>query len=1392
MEFRILGPLEVIEDGRDLALGAGRRRALLADLLLHHGEVLTTDRLIDDLWGVAPPENAVKAVHVHVSRLRRALAPGGGHDPIRTRGRGYVLDLAAHGLDALRFERLAQSALAARRDGAPQRTLELAAEGLALWRGPPLGDLGSEEFARAGAARLEELRLSTIQERIEAALELGRHVELVPELEALVAEHPYRERLRELSMLALYRSGRQADALEQFAAARLALTGELGIEPGEGLRELHAAVLRQDGGLAPPAPAQRPSAPAQGAMAPAPGSAAPRAPPAAEQPPVTPSRAGIAPRAAPAGAHAPMTVLFTDVEGSVALQTAHGDVEATGILGATETLARGLVEEHGGRVVKALGDGTMSSFDSPRRAVGCALEIQRRVAAGNVRNPALAVRVRAGVHTGELFAVEGDLHGAAVSAAARICASAAGGEVLVSDVVRQLCAGIDELAFTDRGLRALKGFDEPWALFGAASVTTAADDARGVASPMPFVGREAVRAELSVALQRAATGAGWLVMVGGEPGVGKSRLAEEVAAEARQRGFAVVTGHCHEAHGDVPYMPWIEVLEERTRDLEPEALLARLGEHAAALAQMAPELRRKAPGIPPLFEMPAEQQRRFLLNSVRAYVSGIARSVSQMLVLEDLHWADESTLSLVEHLADWIGEIPLIVLGTYRDTGLDLSAALRDALARLSGRRDVSLLSVQRHGEADVARMLASLTGEKAPRTLTAAIYAQSGGNALFVQEAGRWFAESGQVPGALAGHATSGGDAQSVLPAGLLLVIDQRLRRLRDGTRRLLGLAAVIGRSFELATLESIAAIEGDDLVEAIEEAERERLIAERAGGAGAGYQFVHDLFRQALLAGLSAPRRQRHHLAIADALERAAGSGSDPRAGAIARHLLAAGPAAEPERTARHLALAGARAQEAAAYEEALRHYDGALALTPAGNDEARAEVLVGLGLAQRSLGRWGDAVASWDQALAALERTGREDAIAELCWRLSQQLLWGYRFPEMAQVTRRGLDAIGERRSASRARLLAMNGLAVCLGGKVDEADRRLDEAMAIARDEPDPGLHGELGLALTVRRYFYMELPEAEQAGRAATAALREAASVWNLCDGLAFLDAAIVFQGRYDDAPGVHRELVPLARRLGHLGALSVAHRAEFASVAARRGRLDALAELAESAMETARRTANPGLVAHCESTSALVALWRGEWDRAVLLARDGARNGGPFWRLPQEGVLLLVLATIGERERALAHFDALAGELPAPARPNLIGAWTLASFAGEALGLLDEAGRAAAVYPLVVEALATGSVARQFDGRLLQASAGAAAGAAGLGDAAERHFELALEQSDRLPNALERPHARHLYARFLAARGGSGDRERARDLLAAAARGYAELGMPRHERLALATEAVDR
>jgi WD40 repeat protein/DNA-binding SARP family transcriptional activator len=259
MEFRILGPLEVLEEGRAVALGGGKQRALLAVLLLHANEPLTTDRLIDELWGEHPPPTAAKAVHVHVSRLRKALATGAGNGGaggglVVTRERGYELRLAPERLDSRRFEQLVAEGRSELADGRPQRALAALEQALALWRGEPLADLAYEPFAQAEIARLEELRVAALEQLVESKLALGRHAEVVGELEALIGDHSYREGLRAQLMLALYRCDRQAEALQAYHDARSALV-ELGIEPGERLRELERAILAQDPALAAPAPA---------------------------------------------------------------------------------------------------------------------------------------------------------------------------------------------------------------------------------------------------------------------------------------------------------------------------------------------------------------------------------------------------------------------------------------------------------------------------------------------------------------------------------------------------------------------------------------------------------------------------------------------------------------------------------------------------------------------------------------------------------------------------------------------------------------------------------------------------------------------------------------------------------------------------------------------------------------------------------------------------------------------------------------------------------------------------------------------------------------------------------------------------------------------------------
>jgi DNA-binding SARP family transcriptional activator len=237
LEFRILGPLEVGSDTALVTIGGHKQRALLAALVMRANEVVSTDRLIEDLWGSSPPRTAVTSLQNFVSQLRKAL----GADLVATRSPGYVLSVHPEQIDASRFERLVREA----REGEAEYRAEMLASALALWRGPALADFAFDEFARSEIERLEELRLVALERRIDADLELGRHSELISELEALVADQPLREALRAHLMLALYRSGRQAEALDVYQSTRRALL-EIGIDPSPRLQRLHAAILRQE------------------------------------------------------------------------------------------------------------------------------------------------------------------------------------------------------------------------------------------------------------------------------------------------------------------------------------------------------------------------------------------------------------------------------------------------------------------------------------------------------------------------------------------------------------------------------------------------------------------------------------------------------------------------------------------------------------------------------------------------------------------------------------------------------------------------------------------------------------------------------------------------------------------------------------------------------------------------------------------------------------------------------------------------------------------------------------------------------------------------------------------------------------------------------------------
>jgi YVTN family beta-propeller protein len=250
VDVNILGPFEVRDrEGREIRVPAGRERSLLALLVIHRGEVVSTDRIIETLWGVHPPDTSVKAVQGYVSHLRRVLEPAATRELLVTRPPGYALQREGVVLDATRFEQLAGDARRALDDGSPDEAAPLLDEALSLWRGPALAEFAYDDFARDEIHRLDELRLSAIEDRAEALLLLGRHGELAGQLDSQVVAHPLRERVRGQWMLALYRSGRQADALQAYRDGRRLLADELGLEPGPELQRLERAILEQDPAL---------------------------------------------------------------------------------------------------------------------------------------------------------------------------------------------------------------------------------------------------------------------------------------------------------------------------------------------------------------------------------------------------------------------------------------------------------------------------------------------------------------------------------------------------------------------------------------------------------------------------------------------------------------------------------------------------------------------------------------------------------------------------------------------------------------------------------------------------------------------------------------------------------------------------------------------------------------------------------------------------------------------------------------------------------------------------------------------------------------------------------------------------------------------------------------
>jgi predicted ATPase/DNA-binding SARP family transcriptional activator len=477
MEFRILGPLEVRDDERTLPLVGARQRALLAMLLLSPNRVVSSDRMIDQLWDGRPPATATTTLQNHIMRLRRLLepehAPGAPYERIVTEASGYVLRLEPDQLDLFRFERLVADGRAALADGRADVAGRTLREALDLWRGPALADLAAELPMQTEAARLDELRLAALELRVDADLALGRHAELVGELESLVTENPLRERFSAQLMLALYRSRRQAEALELYRQTRTRLVDELGIDPSAELQELERAILRQDASLDVERRERLPTG--------------------------------------------TVTFLFSDIEGSTQLLRQLGDAYPA-LLAEHRRLLREVIAAHAGVEFDSQGDAFFAVFTRASDAVAAAQAIQNALGDG-------PVRVRIGVHTGEPTLTEEGYVGIDLHRAARIAAAGHGGQVLLSHATRDLV----EADGRDLGLHRLKDITDPVRLYQLgqadfARLTTLSQTNVPVPAN-PLIGRGREIASVSDLLD---DGRVRLVTLTGPGGSGKSRLALEI------------------------------------------------------------------------------------------------------------------------------------------------------------------------------------------------------------------------------------------------------------------------------------------------------------------------------------------------------------------------------------------------------------------------------------------------------------------------------------------------------------------------------------------------------------------------------------------------------------------------------------------------------------------------------------------------------------------------------------------------------------------------------------------------------------------------------------------------------------------------------------------------
>jgi DNA-binding CsgD family transcriptional regulator len=894
-----------------------------------------------------------------------------------------------------------------------------------------------------------------------------------------------------------------------------------------------------------------------------------------------------------------------------------------------------------------------------------------------------------------------------------------------------------------------------------------------------FVGRERELAALGTALDQALGGAGRILMLSGEPGIGKTRTAQMLARYAEHRDVRVLWGRCYEEPGAPPFWPWLQLIRSCAESSDGGRLRTLLGAGGSDLAEILPELAQRLPDLAPVERPTDATQARFrLFDAIAGFWRRVAADAPHLLVLDNLHWADAPTLRLLEFLAQTISGARLLVLGTYRDIELSRRHPLSNTLGELA--RDPRFQRVRLAGLSlgEASRFMTAAAGRAVPPDLAAAVHGQTEGNPLFLGEIARFLMQEGVLDAAAAAARAGLGQVLRRIPEGVKEVIGTRLNRLSPACNAVLANAAAIGRTFSAEVLAQIDGGAEDTLSAALEEALAAAVI-EPASEPGC-FQFSHALVRETLYDEIPPTRRARLHLRIGSALETLQGRDPMSSLAALAHHYCAALPGGDPRKAADYAQRAAERADQLFAYEEAARYCRLALqALDARGSDcdlARRCRLLIVLGQALVKTGENLQAAEVLQHAAASAKALGVSEEFAHAALAF-EEATWRPGIPgdAAARLLREALAGLADEDSNLRAHVLSSLTRALVFSGAFEEAMEVHARAIAMARRLGDPAAIAAALRSVATARWLPQDFAARVEVAREAEhlaerigdrERVLEAAS-WRLFDlmelgdlnarahefeaytklaeevrqpfyryiGVSSRAMMALFEGRLEESERLAQEALELGGRMPGLDAEGI-YGLQMFSVRREQGRLVELAPVVAHFVKhtAAAATWRPGLaVIYCEL--GLVAEARAEFE-AVIADR--------FERIPKDArwatsmtYLAEVCTYLGDAERAVLLYARL---LPFEGR-NLIAPPNVACFgaASRHLGML------------------AATMKRWPD--------------------AERHFEAALAMNARQGGRPWLAHTQHQYAGMLLARSANGDRDRAVALLDDALAIAREIGM---------------